>query len=164
MKPRVDERTPLKFNSYELLNQQHSGLTPSSVIVTEGVNKTYEQRRALVFHRIIAGMVVVFVFIIPCIFAVYKSNSTVIDVIPRQEATIVPFSFVDPRLLGFQEIGRPESSRPGPIFGDLRKMHVPLPTNSWCENLFLGGTNSGPMNNVFQLPYIIDSAGIFPVC
>lgn len=37
---------------------------------------------------------------------------------------------------------------------------VPLPTNSWCENLFLGPSSSLENNHVFQVPYIIDLAGI----
>jgi len=74
-----------------------------------------------------------------------------------------PFSSLDPRSLGILEIDRAESSRPGRVFGDLRHMHIPLPTNSWCKNLFLGFTNESPNNNVFQLPYVVDAAGYIKV-
>lgn len=72
----------------------------------------------------------------------------------------VPYSVVDPRDLGFLVADRTMESRPGPIFEDL--MDTPLPTNSWCENLFLGASNNGANNKVFQVPYIVDTGGKIP--
>lgn len=61
--------------------------------------------------------------------------------------------------LGVIGIDRPLVSRPGPIFDKVSSKRIPLPTNSWLESLFLGETNSGPNNRVFQVPYIIDTGG-----
>ena len=61
--------------------------------------------------------------------------------------------------LGIIGIDRPLISRPGPVFGQLLEANIPLPTNSWLESLFLGKTNHGPFNRVFQVPYIIDTNG-----
>ena len=72
-----------------------------------------------------------------------------------------PFSIISPFDLGVVGIDRPQSTRPGPIFAKLKdaNKNLPLPTNSWLENFFLGTTNSGPHNRVFQVPYIIDTNG-----
>lgn len=70
-----------------------------------------------------------------------------------------PFSIIDPQSIGFRYIDRPESSRPGDIFKNVMDLKMALPTNSWCENFFLGSDNNEPENKVFQLPYIIDTAG-----
>lgn len=66
-----------------------------------------------------------------------------------------PFSVSDPRDLGFLDLDRPEVSQPGKI---LEQVSGPLPTNSWCENLFIGQSNSAKSSSVFQVPYIIDTA------
>ena len=73
-------------------------------------------------------------------------------------AVAQPYSVVDPTSLGLHAIDRGVSSKPGPIFDSILKKDptVPLPTNSWCENLFLGSTR-GPTNKVYQLPYVIDT-------
>lgn len=75
-------------------------------------------------------------------------------------ANAPPFSVVDPHDLGFTYIDRPEDSKPGDVFRNLRSSGAPLPTNSWCENFFLGeGNNDNPENKVFQIPYVLDTAG-----
>ena len=66
-----------------------------------------------------------------------------------------PFSVTDPRELGFLDLDRPEVSQPGNI---LAQVEGPLPTNSWCENLFIGQSNTATSSSVFQVPYIIDTA------
>ena len=71
----------------------------------------------------------------------------------------VPFSTVSPASIGFRSIDRPQSSSPGPIFKNFINRQIPLPTNSWCENFFLGNSNTGHDNKVFQVPYILDTAG-----
>jgi hypothetical protein len=68
-----------------------------------------------------------------------------------------PLSTLDPESLGFLAIDRPPISMPGLIFGELLNKNVPLPTNSWCENLFLGESNTESTNRVYQLPYVIDT-------
>ncbi len=73
-----------------------------------------------------------------------------------------PFSTIDPDSLGFIPMDRPDISKPGPIFGDLLNRKVPLPTNSWYENLLLGFQNNRAENKVFQVPYIIDTGGPIP--
>jgi hypothetical protein len=71
----------------------------------------------------------------------------------------LPFSHKDPESLGILAFDRPAVSYPGPIFGGLASDLVPLPTNSWCENLFLGGSNTGKTNHIFQLPYVLGTNG-----
>lgn len=88
------------------------------------------------------------------------------EVLPLQGAAwsskAAPFSTVDPTSLGFIGIDRPFSSQPGPIFGDLLSRETPLPTNSWYENFLLGQTTTDPENKVFQVPYVLDTAGPIP--
>ncbi len=78
-------------------------------------------------------------------------------VLPKAEL-FKPFSVTDPRSLNFSGVIRP-NDLPGPAFGSLRHMGLPLPTNSWSENLLYGETLTGPNNRVFQIPYVIDTAG-----
>ena len=69
-----------------------------------------------------------------------------------------PYTVADPMDLGFKGINRFGIHKPGGIFDAILRKDptVPLPTNSWSENLFLGDTR-GPTNKVFQLPYIVDT-------
>lgn len=53
---------------------------------------------------------------------------------PPLPTVFAPLSTVDPRSLNFTGVTRP-SSTPGPAFGNLRKQNLPLPTNSWSQNL-----------------------------
>lgn len=69
-----------------------------------------------------------------------------------------PFSVADPTTLGFTAYDRP-FAKPGPIFGKLLSAEIPLPTNSWYENFFLGGSTNTDQNIVFQVPYILDTGG-----
>jgi len=80
-----------------------------------------------------------------------------------------PFSYVNPVDIGFQPVNRPLSSRPGEILSNLVTKdsvsgapETPLPTNAWYQNLILGASNKDPENKVFQVPYIIDTAGVIP--
>lgn len=66
-----------------------------------------------------------------------------------------PYSITDPRELGFLNLDRPAASMPGII---LEQVSGPLPTNSWCENLFIGQSNTAKSSSVFQIPYILDTA------
>jgi endoglucanase Acf2 len=74
-----------------------------------------------------------------------------------------PFSVVDPTSLGLYSVERTWSSKPGKVFGKLLHTKFPLPTNSWYQNLLIGGVgNRDTENKVFQVPYIIDTAGPIP--
>jgi hypothetical protein len=74
-----------------------------------------------------------------------------------------PFSVMDPHDLGFTYVDRPEISKPGEVFRNLRSSGAPLPTNSWCENFLLGsGHNNAAENKVFTIPYVLDTAGPIP--
>jgi hypothetical protein len=39
------------------------------------------------------------------------------------------------------------------------ELDMPIPTNSWSENLFLGQSTTGSDNRIFQVPYIFDTGG-----
>jgi len=74
-------------------------------------------------------------------------------------ANFPPYSFVDPITLGINYAERDEAFNPGPIFSKIPPGQA-LPTNSWCENFFLGEEpNNGLDNSVFQIPYIVDTGG-----
>jgi len=50
--------------------------------------------------------------------------------------------------------------RPGKVWGPLLTKEVPLPTNSWFENLVLGDSLDDEMTSrVFTIPYVMDTAG-----
>lgn len=76
-----------------------------------------------------------------------------------------PFSNVDPASLGFISALRPSASVPGAVFGDTyvsgSDSNKPLPTNAWYQNLLIGSTVD-EQNKVFQIPYILDTAGPIP--
>lgn len=74
----------------------------------------------------------------------------------------IPFSSVDPASLGFLPLNRPPQSAPGVAFVELMNLSIPLPTNSWYENFLLGERVDYPENKVFQVPYILDTAGPIP--
>ena len=94
-----------------------------------------------------------------CCFSTARINSPIL--LPA--AKIVPFSSADPRDLGFKSINRSAASQPAKIFADLRNQRIPLPTNAWCENLFLGDCTRDTASNAFQLPYIVDTSGVYQV-
>lgn len=75
------------------------------------------------------------------------------------KSEFAPYSVVDPRSIGFKSINRSYSSTPGHILKRMQDNHRPLPTNSWCENLFLGLTTTSKFNRVFQVPYILGTGG-----
>jgi hypothetical protein len=75
------------------------------------------------------------------------------------KSEFAPYSVVDPRSIGFNSINRSFSSTPGHILKRMQDNRRPLPTNSWCENLFLGLTTTSKFNRVFQVPYILGTGG-----
>ena len=110
--------------------------------------------------RLSSALCLVSTAIVACIcwFSIVPSKSPIL-----QTARIVPFSSVDPRNMGFETINRSLTSQPGKIFANLRNEKIPLPTNAWCENLFLGDSTKDPACNAFQLPYIVDTSGLYQV-
>ena len=73
----------------------------------------------------------------------------------------LPLSVNPPEHLNVLLIDRPDTSKPGQVLSQIRKHKTAIPTNSWCESLFIAdGKND--YNRVFQIPYIVDVAGIIP--
>ena len=140
-----------------LLRKNHS-----SVIVEdrEGVT-TWEKK--LLGHKLFVGSCAV-LGILSMVFLVMLTMTTPSP--PLENAAwaskAAPFSTVDPTDLGFIAIDRYDISKPGLIFGDLLTRQIPLPTNSWYENFLLGFSNTDPENKVFQVPYVLDTAGPIP--
>lgn len=158
-----NENTPLKKHFSSKINKLEENNEVYDDDTTNGdLNKNKKCLNGISISFILLSLV-----ILSSIFINLK-NST--DLSPIEggawSSIAAPFSIVDPRDLGFLLANRPESSKPGPIFENFRKSDtkefVPLPTNSWCENFFLGLDNVQSQNKVFQLPYIIDTAGIIP--
>jgi hypothetical protein len=96
-----------------------------------------------------------------CIFLAGKFSSPNVVYIPY---IFLPYSSKSPQQLGSLLINRTYYAAPGtggapqPVFGLYNAIKMPLPTNSWAENMFVGTTNSS-VNNIFQIPYVIDTAG-----
>lgn len=166
----ANEFTPLRISTkvvrYELLGQpdQHESEYDRTVILNSkhaGVDKSryYFTARASLNASVAILVIVFFTTILT-----YTNERPTIAPYPKEgaawSAIAQPLSLVDPESLGFIAIDRPEVSMPGAIFGDLLLAHVPLPTNSWCENFFLGKSNTASMNRVFQLPYVIDTESL----
>jgi len=76
-------------------------------------------------------------------------------------AKVAPFSTVNPDSIGFTSYDR-RTAKPGPVFAKMFDTGIPLPTNSWYENFLLGIETNSEQNVVFQVPYILDTAGKIP--
>lgn len=152
-----DERTRIKLSKtkYDALNDNDSIPLPISYIkeIKEGNHTSTFVRRT--------SLVLVSFFLSFIMWIVIYDNKYDIEG-EAWSSIAAPYSTVDPRDLGLVSAERTLGSKPGPIFADVLNTSTPLPTNSWCENLFLGSSNNGENNKVFQVPYIIDSGGIIP--
>lgn len=114
----------------------------------------------------------------------YQSAALLASTAPLPPSVFAPFSTIDPRSLNFSGVVRPDNT-PGPAFGSLRDKNLPLPTNSWSQNLMyvfcllyvllphtdiplyycihsFGEKLNGPDNKVDQIPYVVDTAGLSP--
>ena len=158
-------RSPIKELSYEIFKHTsdvESNSTCRTTLLSSG--DPQKSQKSSTYRGLIYVSAAIFVILFLATLSTYASNKPTMAPFPREgaawSAIAQPLSFVDPETLGFIAIDRPEVSMPGPIFGDLLLAKVPLPTNSWCENLFLGDTNTASMNRVFQLPYVIDTESI----
>lgn len=147
----VNEKTPLQIES-------------RGDVEANDLRKRDESRRLVPefsFTQKHAAIVVILstsiLFCVALLISVSSSASDKVIESAAWSAKAQPFSTVDPTTLGVIGRNRPSESMPGPIFGDLLNQDVPLPTNSWYENLFLGYNNNGLDNKVFQVPYILDT-------
>ena len=116
-----------------------------------------------VLHKLLVFMssvLIVLVMIFMVMSTMSKEENAILGSAWASKAA--PFSTVDPMSLGLIAVDRPDISKPGPIFGDLLEREIPLPTNSWYENFLLGFKNTDPENKVFQVPYVLDTAGRIP--
>ena len=157
------ETTPLK-ESKTIVNDQESGN------FDEEIN---DKNKSAVGNKFLLTFVVasVVLFLISAV-VLSRSNDVLTAPIVKSawSAKSQPFSTIDPVELGIQEVNRPEGSKPGEILANLIDNNVftgapetPLPTNTWYQNLLLGhAPNNLPENKIFQIPYIIDTAGFIP--
>lgn len=147
----ANETTPLKQIDFDM-----SVPAIPHVSIPQQGNRSKNKRKALMMFCIVSSIIAI-------IWVALRSSGSSPRIDEEYLFQSEPFSFLDPRSLGILEIDRPVSSRPGKVFDGLRYMHIPLPTNSWCESLFVGTTSESANNNVFQLPYVIDAAGYIRV-
>lgn len=113
----------------------------------------------------------VLLFVVAAVATVlmFQSNASPSPSLPEQGAAwsskSQPFSVVNPIDLGVLAVDRPLGSKPGAIFSHFvgyEKPDVPLPTNAWYENLLLGYNSNNVENKVFEVPYVMDTAGAIP--
>lgn len=155
-------RTPIKVLSYEVIHAPTDLEDESnSTGVSLAAIASDHSRKPLATRVLLNASVATFIILLLATLMTYTKTRPLIAPAPKEgaawSAIAQPLSTVDPESLGFIAIDRPKVSMPGPIFGDLLLKNVPLPTNSWCENFFLGNSNTESMNRVFQLPYVIDT-------
>lgn len=163
-------RTSVRAQKYEHLDIELDRSGSTTVRLTRTENKADWKVKAV---RIAAGIAILLSAVV--ILARFQESPTAVS--PNHHHTVKtlpprpynpmegaawsaiaqPLSILDPETLGLKAINRPVISMPGAIFGELLEKHVPLPTNSWCENLFLGESNTDSTNRVYQLPYVIDT-------
>ena len=158
-------REPIKVLSYQVLQQptdlENEDVTSHSTNVSLAAVMSSDTKRLLTGRAVLRATATTFVILFFATLLSYTSTRPVLAPLPKEgaawSAIAQPLSFVNPESMGFIAIDRPVVSMPGPIFGDLLLKGTPLPTNSWCENFFLGNTNTASMNRVFVLPYVIDT-------
>lgn len=135
-------------------------LEDNSSHVRSGTVSRLFNGKELPHKAVMGGSFLLFAAVISALF--FSSSSSVTSPVVEGaawSAKAKPFSTTDPVNLGFAAMERPASSKPGPIFGELLNRSIPLPTNCWYQNFLLGSTNNGEKNKVFQVPYIMDTAG-----
>ena len=177
------EKTPLrpvrvlKYHPLQLHSDVDKGLLNSRGSTTVKLLPSDEKAgRRTNIVRVVA--VIFFILSMCMLYLSFKTTSTSLpDVSPNHKkrhplpdlkpvvpiekaawsAIAQPLSILNPESLGFLAIDRPPISMPGLIFGELLEKNVALPTNSWCENLFLGTSTTESTNRVYQVPYVIDT-------
>ena len=97
-----------------------------------------DSRKHGFFKSLGAFCFLVFVGLIGMKFYISMPKVVVLQVENDFHEATTPFSTADPTSMAMWRIDRTPDSKPGEIFGDLRENTIPLPTNSWCQNFFLG--------------------------
>jgi hypothetical protein len=123
------------------------------------VNEKYTQYNSISIKRVVVALISLVILSVSFFWlsTFHNSDITLASVGDFEEAT-TPWSTIDPRQLNIRAIERTESSKPGSVFGVWQNNDIPIPTNSWCENFFLGGGNyTDETNKVFQLPYVVEA-------
>jgi hypothetical protein len=163
MKSKLSELTPLVEVKYDV-----SFDDPTSVVITPQncqdstvYSSNFQKRKQGVY---LAFSILLIVCVSSFLFFWLQNGETVSPIVKsagggQKMPLIEPYSSMDPLELGLLPAIR-YNSKPGEIFANL--YNVPLPTNSWCQNLLLGATTS-PENRVFQVPFIIDTASEYLV-
>lgn len=72
-----------------------------------------------------------------------------------------PFSIENPLNHNALSLERPWDTKPGSVLTIAQQEFGSLPTNAWCENMFVGDGNTDN-NRVYQIPYVVDAAGPAP--
>lgn len=149
------ERTPLKSVRYTPIND----LSSVEQVLPQYTSDVRSHSKNKLSNRITVMCCTLLVSVL-CLYALWSVDKEPETIESAAWSSVAaPFSTVNPADIGIQVVQRPFSSQPGPIFNALKVKHIPLPTNGWYENFFLGLTNNGPDNSVFQVPYILDTAG-----
>lgn len=144
----MNERTPLVQRRYPL--------------DVDLANNDEEEERKWTLREVKTFCLIIFCASVMCIGLLYTLGAGVHPEVVTGAAwssRAAPLSTMNPEDLGVQTIDRPSASKPGPAFRALQNLSVPLPTNSWYENLFIGSDNTVAESSVFQVPYILDTAG-----
>ncbi|RYG64836.1 hypothetical protein EON64_13175 [archaeon] len=120
-----------------------------------------KEQRPLFKRSHLIGFIIVNITLLCLVYSIVKyqdlNNADMLGAAWSSKAA--PLSITDPATLGIQPAYRPGDSQPGPAFRTLINRGIPLPTNSWYENLLIGPDNTVPESNVFQVPYILDTSG-----
>lgn len=164
----MDDFTPLIGN-----RKDYGSDEASSLRATEGGQQQQQLYKGKGIFRYAALLLSSFVSALCLVVYVSSRHKTTAVPPPFVEAAwsskADPFSYVNPVDIGFLPVNRPSSSRPGEILSNLVTKDsvsgaplTPLPTNAWYQNLILGSSNTDPENKVFQVPYIVDTAGVIP--
>jgi hypothetical protein len=131
--------------------------------------KNYKEKRIfLITLSLFLSFILFYLFVFPSTSLSTSSGFFIpADRLPILHASwsskSAPFSTVDPQALGVIGLDRPSVSMPAPVFDGLLKQDIPLPTNAWYENFFIGTPTTDPDGSkVFQVPYIMDIASVIP--
>ena len=162
-----NERTPLKISEANRSSVKYSPLENLEIGENEFLIVKKSGRTTSLWGRLELNkgkyMLTISGMVLSVTLMVFAFASRPIFYGAAWSANADPFSTVDPHDLGFTYIDRPEISKPGEVLRNLRSSGIPLPTNTWCENFLLGeGHNNSPQNKVFQIPYVLDTAGTIP--
>jgi hypothetical protein len=153
----MDETSPLISSGYQSAsyqNQKKSEILDSDSFLSFHSNVSNAKSRKLLYFSFGS-----FLACVVTVLVLYKNNYTFPFDSAAWSSKAAPFSDVFPGSLGVMGVERPAVSLPGKVFGSLIDKDLPLPTNTWFENFLLGSGHDEDGNKVFQVPYILDTAG-----